>query len=613
MARCFGFRGTIVYLILLSAFAASAITRAQENPGAAVYAKRCAFCHDKTAVRMPTRSVLQQRSAAFILKTLNAGVMKAEAASLSDAERAQVAGWLGRKTALGLDTATLANSCRVAAAPAASSGAPSWISWGGDLENQRFQPAATAGLGVAQAVRLKVKWAFGIPDASALRSQPVVFGGNLLFGGGTVLYSLDAASGCTHWATELPSAIRSGIAMGSPANKPLAFFGDAAANVYAVDAATGAPVWQVKLDPHPAAMVTGTPAYDDGRLYVPVSSFEELAAVKPGYTCCTFRGSVVALDAATGKILWQTYTIDRPASEARVSKLGVSEMGPSGAAVWSTPTIDAAAHVLYAVTGDNYSDPPTDTSDALFVLDLATGKVEWSHQFRAGDAWNVSCVNTDAKNCPDANGPDYDFGASPILLSRPGGKRVLILAQKSGAVYALDPDHQGKLLWQSQVGRGGSLGGVEWGPATDRERLYAAVSDESFLADGSLDPDKGGGLFALSLKTGAILWNTPPSPCAAREKCSPAQTAAVTAIPGVVFSASLNGHIRAYAARDGKVLWDFNTVRDFKTVNGVPAHGGSISVAGPVIAAGTVYVLSGYDTFGESSGNVLLAFSPDGN
>jgi len=609
MAKCFGCR--VVYLILLFTLAASTAALAQDHPGAAVYAKSCAVCHDKTVVRMPTRSVLQQRSAAFILKTLKSGVMKAEAASLSDAERAQVADWLGRKTALGLDKSSLANPCQSAAASLAGPGAPSWTSWGGDLGNLRFQPAAAAGLGAAQAASLKLKWAFGVPDVTSLRSQPVVFAGNLLFGGGTVLYSLDAASGCTHWATELAAAVRSGITVGSPAQKPLAFFGDATANVYAVDAQTGAPVWQVKVDAHPVAIVTGTPAYHDGRLYVPVSSFEELAAVKPGYTCCTFRGSVVALDAATGKLLWQTYTIDQPA-EARVNKLGTSTKGPSGAAIWSAPTIDTTAHVLYVATGDNYSDPTTDSSDAVFAMDLATGKVEWSHQFRAGDAYNISCADPAAKNCPDANGPDYDFGASPILLPGPGGKRTLILAQKSGAVYALDPDKRGKLLWQAQVGRGGALGGVEWGPATDRERLYVALSDEAFLPTGGLDPDKGGGLFALSLKNGKLLWNAPPSPCATRDRCSPAQTAAVTAIPGLVFSASLSGHIRAFAAADGKVLWDFNVLRDFDTVNGVPARGGSISAAGPVIVNGVVYILSGYDQFGETPGNVLLAFTPDG-
>ncbi len=612
MARRFPFSASALFPVFLFTCAMRPVAVAQEDagPGAAVYAKSCAVCHDKTAPRMPSRSVLQQRSATFILKALNSGVMKEQGAALSVTERTEVAHWLGRKTALGIDQATLANPCQAAhtSVPASST----WTSWGGGLENHRFQPAAAAGLTAAQAGRLKLKWAFGVPDVTSLRSQPAIYGGNVLFGGGTVLYSVDAATGCTRWATELPSAVRTGISVGSPVGKPLAFFGDGAANVYAVDVASGAPVWQVRADSHPAAMVTGTPAYHDGRLYVPVSSQEEVTALKPGYVCCTFRGSIVALEAGSGKTVWQTYTVDRAATEARVNKLGSPTKGPSGAAVWSAPTIDTAAHVLYAATGDNYSDPATDTSDAVLAMALETGKVEWSHQFRAGDAFNVSCVIPGTKNCPDAAGPDFDFGASPILLTPGGGKRVLILAQKSGGVYAVDPDERGKPLWQAQVGRGGTLGGIEWGPATDGERIYAALSDEAFLPMGVLDSTKGGGLFALSVKTGESLWNTPPSPCETRIRCSPAQSAAVTAIPGVVFSGSLNGHVRAYAAGDGKVVWEYDTAHEFKTVNGVSAHGGSISVAGPVVADGTVYILSGYDTFGETPGNVLLAFSADG-
>jgi polyvinyl alcohol dehydrogenase (cytochrome) len=604
----------VLYQVLVLCAVSSTAT-AQENvsPGAAVYAKSCASCHDKPAPRVPTRAVLQQRTAAFILKTLNSGVMKEQGAALAPPERAAVAQWLGRTTALAIDKTALANSCTIARSSGPSALSSSWTGWGGSLENLRFQPAVAAGLVPAQASHLKLKWAFGVPDVTALRAQPAVYNGTLLFGGGTTLYALDADSGCTRWATEMPASVRTGVAIGSPAGKPLAFFGDGAASVYAVDVATGAPVWQIKADSHPAAMVTGTPAYHDGRLYVPVSSQEEVTALTPGYVCCTFRGSIVALDAATGKTIWQTYTIDREPTEAHVNKLGSPSKGPSGAAVWSAPTIDTTAHLLYAATGDNYSDPAGETSDAVLALDLSSGKIQWSHQFRTGDAFNVACVVPGTKSCPDAAGPDFDFGSSPILLSLSGGKRALILAQKSGEVYAVDPDDRGKPLWRTQLGHGGMLGGIEWGPATDRERIYAAISDEDFLATGGLDPAKGGGLFALSIKSGEVVWSAPPSPCTARTQCSPAQTAAVTALPGVVLSGSLSGHIRAFAATDGKVLWDFDTMRDFKTVNGVPAHGGSISVAGPVVVGGTVYILSGYDTFGETPGNVLLAFTADGN
>jgi polyvinyl alcohol dehydrogenase (cytochrome) len=282
--------------------------------------------------------------------------------------------------------------------------------------------------------------------------------------------------------------------------------------------------------------------------------------------------------------------------------------------VWSAPTIDTKKNLIYVATGDNYSDPPSALSDAVIALDLNTGKIAWSRQFRAGDAFNIACAIPSSKNCPDANGPDFDFGSSPILLQRPGGHRALILAQKSGGVFAIDPDKEGKPLWQTQLGKGGSLGGIEWGAASDSERLYAAISDESLLIAKQISPDpaKGGGLFALSLATGKQVWATPPSPCDARRPCSPAQTAAITSVPGLVLSGSLNGHVRAYAAADGRVLWDYDTGHVFNTVNGVSAHGGSISVAGPVVVDGTVYVLSGYDTFGEAPGNVLLAFTVEG-
>jgi polyvinyl alcohol dehydrogenase (cytochrome) len=614
MSRTAARTSLAVCVICVCGFISFAKPSAQDaaNPGADVYAKRCSSCHDQGAVRVPSRSVLQQRTSAYILKTLTTGIMKEQAAPLSAQERMAVAQWLGRTTAVGIDPAKISHPCSAPAAVEAA--AASWTSWGAGLANLRFQSAAFADLDTRDVGRLHLKWAFGVPDVTAMRSQPVVFAGRVLFAGGAMLYSVDAATGCTHWATELPSPARSGIAIGSPAGRNLAFFGDSSANVHAVDVATGAPVWQTHVDKHPAALITGTPVYHDGKLYVPVASYEEAVALAPGYVCCTFRGSILALDASSGQILWQTFTIDHPATGLHTNKLGSPAVGPSGAGVWSAPTIDTKKNLLYVGTGDNYSDPPTALSDAVLALALDTGKIVWSHQFRAGDAFNEACVLPGPKNCPDAAGPDFDFGASPLLLSRPNGHRALILAQKSGAVYAIDPDKEGKLLWQAQLGTGGVLGGVEWGPASDSERLYVAISDEAFVPGPppGLDPDKGGGLFALSLEKGNRLWSAQPSPCDARRPCSPAQTAAITAIPGVVFSGSLNGHFRAYSAADGKVLWDYDTGHEFTTVNNVPAHGGSMSVAGPVVAGGTVYVLSGYDTFGEAPGNVLLAFSVDG-
>jgi polyvinyl alcohol dehydrogenase (cytochrome) len=501
---------------------------------------------------------------------------------------------------------------------AAGNGQPSWTSWGGDLANLRFQPAEKAGLAGGDAKNLKLKWAFAVPDATSLRSQPAVYGSRVIFGGGDTLYSLDAATGCTYWAAEMPAPIQSGISIGSSTGMPVAFLGDQSGNVHAIDFATGMPVWQMNADPHPSARVTGTPVYYKERLYVPVSSFEEVEAAAPGYVCCTFRGSVLAVDSRTGKSIWRTSTVDEPAERVHLTKGGAKRIGPSGAGIWSSPTIDSEAGVLYVTTGDNYSDPPTDKSDALLALSLQTGKLLWSKQFRAGDPWNVACMDPNNTNCPDAGGPDYDFGSPAILTSLPTGRRVLVLSQKSGAVYGVDPANHGELIWQTQIGKGGVLGGIEWGAASDSEKLYVALSDEAFLTPAHPgdppfpDPEKGGGLFALKLNNGERLWMTPPPPCGARRSCSPGQPGAVTVVPGVVFSGSLDGHVRGYSSFDGKVLWDYDMARDYKTVNGVPGRGGSLSVAGPIIVDGTLYAVSGYDLFGGAPGNVLLAFTVDG-
>jgi polyvinyl alcohol dehydrogenase (cytochrome) len=321
----------------------------------------------------------------------------------------------------------------------------------------------------------------------------------------------------------------------------------------------------------------------------------------------------VALDAATGNVLWKTYTVDEPDQSIHQNNRGARTRGPSGVGVWSAPTIDEEQGLLYVTTGDNYSDPPTNKSDGVIALSMETGAIAWWKQFRRDDAFNNACMDPDNKNCPDAGGPDYDFGSSAILLHLRGGQRALVMTQKSGAVYAVDPDKQGDLMWQAQIGKGGVLGGIEWGAAADGGRLYAALSDEAFLDSGKendLDPNTGGGMYALSLESGEQAWMSPGIPCDAHRPCSPAQQAAVTVIPGVVFSGSMDGHLRAYGTDDGEVLWDYDTGHDFAGVNGMTGHGGSMSVAGPVVAGGMVFAISGYDQAGAAPGNMLLVFAP---
>jgi polyvinyl alcohol dehydrogenase (cytochrome) len=483
----------------------------------------------------------------------------------------------------------------------------SWAGWGNNPANWRFQDADAAGISAPGLSRLQLKWAFGIPNVRAVRSQPVIYGGRVYVGGndGTV-YSLDLSSGCTVWATTGKS-VRSGLVIGKAGSTAMVFYGDASGGVDALDARSGAFLWRRQADAHPAATITGTPSYFEGRLYVPVSSSEEQARRRLDYECCTFRGSIVALEAATGRMIWQAYMAAQTPMPHGKTPEGRAIIGPSGMAIWSSPTIDAAKRRIYVGTGDNYSEPGTETSDAVVALDLKTGQLLWSAQFNKDDIYRIECGNPSTPNCAPPTVPEFDLGASPILVALRHGQRVLLLGQKSGLVYAVDPDAKGKLLWHARAGAGGLLGGVQWGPATDGTTFYVAVSDLAFEGRAP-DPTKGGGISAYQVSDGKLLWRTPPPGCGDRRPCSPAQSQAITAIPGAVFSGSIDGHLRAYAADDGRILWDFDTARSFDSVNGVPATGGSLDVGGPVIAEGVMAVVSGYPGFGAMPGNALLVF-----
>ncbi len=589
--------------------------------GAAIYKERCASCHDSPAARVPSLSTIKTMSGEAIYLALTRGVMKTQAEGLSSAQMFSLLGYIAPTG--GAHAAALQVTPTCATQPAFSVGAntPEWNGWSTKISNSRFQDAASAGLTAGDLGRLKLKWAFNLGDATEARSQPAVFGRYVFIGATTgALYALDADSGCTLWGFAAASGIRGGVAIGDAAGTAAVFFSDSAANVYALNAETGKLIWKVRPVDHFATIATATPRYYKGVLYQTFSSFEEVVSGDPKYQCCTFRGSVVALNAANGEKLWQSFTIPDPAVPTRMSPAGTQQYGPSGAGVWATPTIDEQRGALYVATGDNYSDPPTRTSDAVLAMDLKTGKLLWSAQLTSNDAFNNACSIPTPGNCPATHGSDYDFGQPPILLPLPAGKRALVIAQKSGMAYGIDPDAKGKLLWRTRVGKGGVLGGSQWGSASDEARVYVAISDLALSAVPDpksakgyrlvLDPHKGGGLYALDPRTGKIVWSTPATPCdASRTACSPAQSAAVTAIPGVVFSGSIDGHLRAYSATTGKVLWDTDTAHDFSTVNGKSASGGSIDAGGPAVVNGMLFVNSGYGEWGGMPGNVLLAFS----
>lgn len=606
-----------VYLFAL----VSPVLSAQD--GAAIYKERCSSCHDMPAARVPSLATIKAMSGDAIYIALTNGVMKSRAEGLSTPELFALIGFIaptgGTQAAA---TPKFTPTCKGEAPFRADARSPQWNGWSTSLTNSRFQDAGSAGLTASDVPKLKLKWAFNLGDVTVARSQPAIVGGRVFIATATgAVYSLDADTGCTRWGYQAGKAgIRSGLTVGEANGTPAVFFGDTGANIYALNAQTGEPIWKVRPADHFASMATAAPRYYKGVIYQPFASFEEVMGPDPKYGCCTFRGSVVALDAGTGKKIWQTFTILEAAKPMRKNPAGTQQFGPSGAAVWSTPTIDEQLGVLYVATGDNYSDPPSNTSDAILAMQLKTGELLWSKQLTENDAYNTACGSPQPGNCPEAKGPDHDFGQPPILVNLGDGKRTLVIGQKSGMVHAVDPDQKGKILWQTRAGEGGALGGSQWGSASDGQNMYVAISDIRMgaVADPKspqgyrliTDPKKGGGLHALDVKTGKIVWSAKPAACdAGRSGCSPAQSAAVSAIPGVVFSGAIDGHLRAYSAAIGEVLWDVDTARVFDTVNGKAAHGGSLDVAGPAVVNGMVFVNSGYGQWGGMPGNVLLAFS----
>jgi len=571
-----------------------------------LFEQRCTSCHGnpKGPAGAPDGVQLRKMTPEAVYAAL-AKPSHPQLQGVSDDEKRMIAGYLGgRKVDVAklTDARLMPNQCAANAPLGDPAKGPSWNGWGADLANSRFQPAKAAGLTADQVPNLKLKWAFGFPAAEIMWGQPTVAAGRVFIGVDTgAVYSLDAATGCVYWSFQSDAGVRNAITIapikGQGSAKYAVYFGDVKGNVYAVDAASGKSLWQAKVEEQPVARITGAPVLYEDRLYVPVSSSEERAAgYSNTYPCCLFRGSVVALDANTGKQIWKSYIIPDPPKPTAKTSAGVQQYGPAGGAVWNTPTVDAKNHALYIGTGDAYSHPAPKGTDAVMALDMATGKVLWSAQDTEDDAWLAGCgPQSTSENCPKDMGPDFDFGSSPILRTLPDGRRILVAGQKSGMVWAHDPDKQGALVWKIQLVDKLAIGMITFGGAADGQNAYFGL--------------RTGGVAAVQLTTGQKKWFAPIELSQA-PALHGGQTAAITAIPGVVFSGGWDGVLHAFSAGDGHELWQFNTIQDFKTVNGVPSRGGSMGAPGPVVAGGMLFVGSGY-TFGAgTTGNVLLAFSP---
>jgi polyvinyl alcohol dehydrogenase (cytochrome) len=600
-----------ILVVLIGGWSAPCLAQSSlAGIGGFLYRQHCAQCHDDARDRTPPRDVLSRLPPETIVAALMSGSMKAQGDRLGAEEIGAIVVFLTGKSTGAADQQASANRCTREAGPI-DLDAPQWRGWGNDLDNSRFQP--NPGFSPGDVPKLKVKWAFGYAGIMTY-GQPVPVGDRVFVSSMTgQVFALDAQTGCTYWSFTAKAAVRTAITLGrsGATGSVLAYLADEGANVYALDAQTGSLVWHHKLSDHRFARVIGAPALHAGRLYVPESSPEEAVSRSPDYPCCTFRGSVTALDAATGVQLWKTFVIPEEPKPYKVNAKGTAMLGPAGAAIWSAPTVDRKRGVLYVGTGNSYTEVATAAADAIVAIDLESGAIRWTRQVTPHDDYLVGCSDPRAPNqsCPTALGPDFDFGSSPILRRLPDGRDLILAGQKSGTVYALDPDRDGAVVWQVDVGRGTALGGVEWGPAADQAAIYVAISD--VLARGQGRP----GLTALELASGRTLWHSPAPPPACgipNRRCTPAQSAAVTAIPGVVFSGSQDGHLRAYASGDGAIVWDYDTAQSYETVNGAPARGGSLDTAGPTIANGMLYVNSGYGKFVGMPGNVLLAFTVDG-
>jgi polyvinyl alcohol dehydrogenase (cytochrome) len=589
----------------------------------------------------PSREALSGFSKETVMVALEFGKMQPMAAHLSKQERGLIAIYLAGTAPA--DEWIAEHGCKT---PASENHTEYVTNWGLGSHNRRFMSQERAGIDRSNVASLEPAWSLAFPKVRDMRSQPAIIGDTLYLGDKTgKLYAIDRHTGCIRGHMEVLSGIRSAITVATLNNgKKLLVFADSMASIYAVDPVSLKKVWQEAARIYETSVITGSISYHDNRLFIPVSSYEVAVSGSPSHVCCKSHGGVIALDATDGSKLWEWHGTEDATVQGQNSA-GADMYGPSGVSVWSTPTIDAKRNRIYFGTGENLSLPATDTSDAIVALDMDSGELVWRFQALANDVWNAACLNGGA-NCPENAGGDFDFGASVIMADLPGGGELLLAGQKSGDVFALDPDPDsadGEVIWQQQVSNAGigpnlapstTTGGVPWGMALSGDRLLVAAADPERVRPEYIPKP---GLHALDLASGRVLWFSPVTRgCEIAEEDKPliglqnmragkkveladqyrcsfyyGLSAAVLATEELVFSAGLDGKIRAFDIASGDVLWQAETARPFDTDNGVTGHGGAIDVSGQVAADGWLYVQSGYSMFGQLPGNMLVAYRVD--
>jgi polyvinyl alcohol dehydrogenase (cytochrome) len=598
--------------------------------GGRLFDKHCASCHDNPAMHAPTREALSGFSKESIMVALEFGKMQPMAANLAQQERFLIATYLTGSAPDAQEWITQ-NQCNTADE---SDGTRFVTDWGIGPHNQRFFDAESAGIDRQNVGSLQLAWALAFPRVTDMRSQPVIIGDTMYFGDKAGnLYALDRTRGCVRAHTKVFGGIRSAITAVTLANdKQLLVFADSLATVFAMDPDTLDTVWQHSARLFNTSVISGSISYYDNRLFVPISSFEVAAAGSPSHICCKSHGGLISLDASNGEQLWQWHATQDATLQGQNSA-SQDQYGPSGASVWTTPAIDAKRNRIYFGTGENLSQPATDTSDAIIALDMESGELAWRFQATVGDVWNAACLN-DGANCPENAGGDFDFGASVIIAQRPDGQELLLAGQKSGEVFALNPDtltKDGEVVWRNRISLGTTNGGIHWGMALSGDHLIVPVADPERDRPGYTPKP---GLYALEVSSGDLLWQQPVTRgCEIAEENRPliglenmrsgktpdladlyqcsfyyGLSAAAVATPELTFSAGLDGKLRAYDIATGEILWQIQTAQPFAANNGIEGHGGAIDVSGQVLADGWLYVQSGYSMFGQLPGNVLLAY-----
>ena len=565
--------------------------------GFLVYQKHCADCHQDARLRAPSLGAIKKMSENGIRQALTMGVMKEHSRNIDNVDFDKLLLFLSSQT--NNTTETQINEC---SEPFPTQSEILWSNWGNGLSNQRVQ--AKSSLNPQNINQLELKWAFGFNDSIRIRSQPLVTEDTIYIGSQSgYVYALSLDTGCQWWSFKADAEVRGAITLSD--NKKSILFTDFAANVYRLNSLNGEIEWKKNVATHPLTTITGSIAVTQDSVFIPLSSTEVVSAIDPNYMCCTFRGGLIALNTSNGDERWKMHTVPEPKKTGYNSNR-ISSWGPSGAPVWSTPTIDLERGLIYIGVGQNYSHPATELSDAIIAIGIESGRVVWHKQTLSGDVWNAACV-TNRINCPGEYGPDYDIGASIILIE--GDKDILIAGQKSGMVFAMDPDDNGSIIWQKRVGRGGKKGGVHWGMTIDDDSIFVPIADLPEKIPSQYSPMPG--IHALRIKDGSKEWYRPALPVCEDEKyhCYPSVSAAPSRVGSMIITGSMNGIIEIISTKDGNLLWSFDTAMQFKTINQISANGGSIDSNGPIIAGNHLIATSGYDIYGQLTGNILLVFS----